>query len=403
MRRNVLFPGLLIAGLLGLLGLSGCGGDEAGAEAAAGGGPPGEMQLPVETVTVQPQPLSGGLQTVGSLRADESVVVRPEVAGRIERIHFEEGGRVEEGQPLFSLDGSLAQASLNEASANLQNSRQANARAEQLAGQQLIARSDYDNTRAALGVDQARVASARTALSKMTLRAPFSGQIGLREVSVGEFVNVGQDLVTLVRLDPIEVDFSVPEGALPRLRQGQSVQVGVDAFPAETFTGEIVAIAPSIDLNSRSAQLRAQIPNPDFKLRPGQFARLQVDTATGSGQALMIPEQALMQEGDTRFVYTVVDGKAKRSVIQTGTRVPGAIEVVKGLKAGDVVITAGQGKPMMREGVPVMSLPPQGAEGGAAASAAVPPAASGAASGAPADAAAPAEPDTATATPTDTQ
>lgn len=373
MRRTKLFSGFLVAGLLAL---SACGGDEAGAEAAAGagagaGGPPGGMQLPVETVTVQPQALSSGLQTVGSLRADESVVVRPEVAGRIERIHFQEGGRVEKGQPLISLDATLAQAALNEASANLQNSRQANARAEELAGQQLIARSDYDNTRAALGVDQARAASARAALSKMTLRAPFSGQIGLREVSVGDFVNVGQDLVALVRLDPIEVDFSVPEGALPRLRQGQPVEVGVDAFPGETFTGEIVAIAPVIDLNSRSAQIRARIPNPDFKLRPGQFARLRIDTETGSGQALMIPEQALMQDGDVRFVYTVVDGKAKKTVVETGTRVPGSIEVVQGLAAGDVVITAGQGKPMMHEGAAVMSVPapgeaPAGAAPGAA-------------------------------------
>ncbi|MBW3550294.1 MAG: efflux RND transporter periplasmic adaptor subunit [Proteobacteria bacterium] len=381
MRRNPLsarvpfsrgpLTALLVASMLGL---GACGGEDVGGAGAAGG-PPGDMQLPVEAITVQPQPLSAGLETVGSLRADESVVVRPEVAGRIDRIHFTEGGRVEVGQPLFSLDASQAQASLNEASANLANSRSANERAERLAEQQLIARSDYDTTRAALSVDQARVASARTALSKMTLRAPFSGQIGLREVSVGEFVNVGQDLVTLVRLDPIEVDFSVPEGALPRLRQGQPVQVSVDAFPGQSFTGEIVAIAPVIDLNSRSAQLRAQVPNPDSKLRPGQFARLQVDTGRGSPEALMVPEQALMQEGESRFVYTVVDGKAHKAPVETGVRVPGAIEVVEGLKPGDVVITAGQGKPMMHEGMPVMVLPSPGDGEGRAGADAQPPAA----------------------------
>ncbi|MDQ3205674.1 MAG: biotin/lipoyl-binding protein, partial [Pseudomonadota bacterium] len=116
MRRKMLFSAVLVAGLLAL---AGCGDEEGGAGAAGGGGPPGDMQLPVETVTVKPQALSGGLQSVGSLRADESVVVRPEVAGRIERIHFEEGGRVSEGQPLFSLDDSLVRASLNEALANL--------------------------------------------------------------------------------------------------------------------------------------------------------------------------------------------------------------------------------------------------------------------------------------------
>jgi membrane fusion protein (multidrug efflux system) len=210
MRRSVLFPALLAAAAIAL---SGCGSDESAAQGGPGGGaggPPGGMQLPVETVTLAPRPLAGGLQTVGSLRADESVVVRPEIAGRVERIHFTEGGQVKAGQPLFTLDASLARASLNEAQANLENSRRAATRADQLSKDQLIARADYDRARAALGVDQARAASARTALDKMTLRAPFSGQVGLREVSVGEFVNVGQDLVTLVRLDPIEVDFSVP-------------------------------------------------------------------------------------------------------------------------------------------------------------------------------------------------
>ena len=358
MRRTTLVPAVIFAALA----LSACGGqDKPGAGGA--GGPPGGMQLPVETVTLQPQALQGGLQTVGSLRADESVVVRPEVGGRVTRIHFTEGGRVAAGQPLFTLDGSLAQASLNEAAANLENSRRTIARAEQLSREKLIAQSDLDKARAQLGVDQARVASARTALSKMTLRAPFSGQVGLRNVSVGEFVNVGQDLVTLVKLDPIEVDFSVPETALTQLRNGQKIAITVDAFPGETYGGQVVAIDPVIDPNSRSAKLRARIPNPDFRLRPGQFAQLRLDTGTGDARALMVPEQALMQDGETRFVYTVVDGKAKKTTVRTGTRTPGLVQVVEGLKAGDVVITAGQAKPMMRDGVPVMSLPPQGTAG----------------------------------------
>jgi membrane fusion protein (multidrug efflux system) len=350
MRRNLLVCALLIGGL------SACGGGDPAAEAAAGG-PPGGMQLPVETVKVEPQSLSTGLQTVGSLRADESVVVRPEVAGRIVRIHFKEGGAVKAGQSLFSLDASTAQAALNEAQANFANSRRAAARANQLVGQQLIARSDYDNARAAQAVDQARVESARTALTKMTLSAPFSGQMGLREVSVGDFITVGQNLVTLVRLDPIEVDFSLPESTIASLRSGQAIAITVDAFPGETFDGEVVAIDPSIDINSRSAKLRAQIANSDGRLRPGQFARLRIEVGDGNGSALLVPEQALMQEGDTRFVYTVVDGKAKKTVIKTGTRLPGMLEVTDGLKAGDVVITAGQAKPMMHDGMAVMALP----------------------------------------------
>ena len=366
------WPLILVGlGVVALFGWRQYAGSKAAAAPPGAGGPPGgEMQLPVEAVTVSAQPLSAGLQTVGSLRADESVVVRPEVAGRIERIHFNEGGRVQAGQPLFTLDGSLARASLNEATANLHNSRSAAIRAGQLVGEKLIARADYDKARAALGVDQARAASARTALSKMTLRAPFAGQVGLREVSVGEFVNVGQDLVTLVRLDPIEVDFSVPETALSQIRDGQKIRVMVDAFPGDVFGGEVVAIDPSIDANSRSAKLRAQIGNPDGRLRPGQFAQLQLDTSgpggTDAANALLIPEQALMQDGEQRFVYTVVDGKAKKVVVKTGARVPGKVQVVEGLKSGDMVITAGQAKPMMHEGTAVMVLPPQSASAPAA-------------------------------------
>ena len=353
-----------------MLALTSCSDDPAAGGGPGAGGPPGGMQLPVEAVTIQPQPLSSGLQTVGSLRADESVVVRPEVAGRIQRIHFKEGGRVGAGQPLFTLDGSIAQADLNEAAANLKNSRSAATRAGQLVDDKLIARADYDKTRAALGVDQARLESARTALSKMTLRAPFAGQIGLREVSVGEFVNVGQDLVTLVRVDPIEVDFAVPETALSQIRNGQTIQVTVDAFPGDVFGGKVVAIAPVVDLDSRSIKLRAQIANPDGRLHPGQFAKLQLQPRGGDAPALLVPEQALMQSGDERYVYTVVDGKAKKVVVKTAARVPGKVQVVEGLKAGDVVITAGQSKPMMHEGMAVMVLPQQGEAGAAPADAA---------------------------------
>ena len=262
---------------------------------------------------------------------------------------------------MFTLDGSLAQAALNEATANLDNSRRAAARAGQLSKDKLIAQADYDRARATLGVDQARVASARTSLSKMTLRAPFSGQIGLREVSVGEYVNAGQDLVTLVRLDPIEVDFSVPESVLRQLSRGQKISITVDGSPNDRFGGEVVAIDPSIDVDSRSIKLRAQIANPDGRLRPGQFAQLILqDDANAKG--LLVPEQALMQAGEERFVYTVVDGVAKKAVVKTGARVPGKVQVVEGLKAGDVVITAGQAKPMMHEGAKVMSLPTPGAK-----------------------------------------
>jgi membrane fusion protein (multidrug efflux system) len=349
--------------------LAACGGEKP-ADGAAGGGPPGGMPpLPVEVATATEQTINAGLNTVGSLRADETVVVRPEVTGRIERIHFTEGGHVSEGQPLFTLDESLARAALKEASANLAVARSAYSRASRLNKEKLIAGADYDRTIAQVAVEEARVASAQATLSKLVLRAPFSGSIGLRSVAVGDVVSAGQDLVTLVRLDPMEIDFSVPESALADLQQGQRVTATVDAFPGEVFAAEVVAIDPVVDANSRSAKLRARIDNPDGRLRPGQFAQLQLETGTNAAKALLIPEQALMQDGDMRFVYTVVDGKAKRAIVHTGTRLPGQIAIVDGLKAGDVVITAGQTKPMMRDGLDVAPLPADGA-----AQAATPPA-----------------------------
>ncbi|MCY7354614.1 MAG: efflux RND transporter periplasmic adaptor subunit [Lysobacter sp.] len=372
--------------LLAVFVIAACSKGDTGGPGGAGGppgggagGPPQEMQLPVEAVTLKAEPLARGLSTVGTLRADESVVVRPEITGKISRIHFNEGQRVAAGAPLFSLDASVLGADVNEARATLENARRANARVGQLANEQLISRSDADKARADLGVGQARMASASAQLAKTSIRAPFGGVVGLRDVSVGEVVSPGQALVNLVRLDPMEVDFSVPESELSRIATGQKVSVSVDAFAGELFDGEVAAIEPVIDANSRSVKLRARINNPGYKLRPGQFARVALGTAQQQGTALLLPEQALMQEGDTRFVYTIVDGKAKRVEIKTGQRVPGKVEVVSGLKAGDQVITAGQTKPMMHDGMGVMVLPPQGAPPAATRPAAAKPAAADAA------------------------
>lgn len=349
---------------LAVLLLSACGSSGPGGPGGEGGPPGGMPPMTVETAKVEARPLSTGFETVGSLRADESVVVRPEVAGRVAKIHFVEGSHVASGQALFSLDDSQARASVNEAAANLNNSQRIVDRARDLVAQKLISQADADKALAQLDVDRARLASARAALAKMTLSAPFAGQIGLRSVSVGEFVNVGQDLVTLVQLDPIEADFSVPEAMLPQLSRGQKLGLQVDAFPGQNFEGNVMAIDPVVDSNSRSIRLRAQIANPDSRLMPGQFARLQLAASGDGANALLIPEQALMQDGDSRYVYTVVDGKAKKTVVKTARRVPGQIEIVEGLKAGDMVITAGQAKPMMHDGATVVTASASPGKGG---------------------------------------
>ena len=221
MRRAPLFLALSLAAVLAACS----GGDEAGGAPGGPGGPGGGMPpMAVEAVTVKSEPLQAGLTAVGTLRADEAVVMRPEISGRIVTLHFQDGQRVQAGEPLVSLDASVPQADLLEAQANLENARRANERATDLGSRQLLSRSDVDSARAQLGVSEARVASARAQLEKTTIIAPFSGVLGLREASVGEVVSPGQALVNLVRLDPMEVDFSLPESELPRVAPAPPVR-----------------------------------------------------------------------------------------------------------------------------------------------------------------------------------
>jgi membrane fusion protein (multidrug efflux system) len=329
-----------------------------GCKPGASGGPPGGEMPPtqVETVRVAPASLAEQFETVGSLRAQESAVIRPEIDGKIIAINFSEGQHVAAGTPLFTLDGALAQADLNEAAANLSNSRRANARARELADKQLISRADVDKAAAGLGVDQARAASARARLDKTRIRAPFDGVVGLRSVSVGDYVKPGDALVDLVRMDPIEVELRAPEVVLASLAVGQKINLGVDSFPGQVFTGTIVAIAPTVELAGRSVLLRARLDNNDGKLRPGMSARVQIVLGTNPN-ALMVPEQAIWPSGEEKMVYVVKDGVAKLVPVTLGARQPGMVEVVSGLKAGDEVVTAGQLK--LHDGAKVIAAAPK--------------------------------------------
>jgi membrane fusion protein (multidrug efflux system) len=349
MRR--FFPAWVILVAASLL-IGGCSGK------GAQGGPPGGAMPPtqVETIKVAAHPLVNQFETVGTLRAQESAVIRPEIDGKVVAINFADGQSVGAGTSLFVLDPSLAQADLNEANTNLVNSRRAAARARELASKQLIARADLDKASAEFGVDQARATSARTRLDKTRIRAPFAGVVGLRQISVGDYVKAGDALVDLVRMDPIEVDLKAPEVVLSTLATGQKINLLVDAFPSRTFTGEIVAIAPTVDLGGRSVLLRARLANSDGVLRPGMSARVQIELGMNPN-ALLIPEQAIWPNGDQKMVYVVRDGKAKLLPVTLGARQPGTVEVVSGLNAGDEVIVSGQLK--LFDGAPVAPVAAQ--------------------------------------------
>lgn len=314
---------------------------------------PGGFPTPVETARVEVRPLESVVASVGSLLAEDAVTVRPEVAGLVDRLYVPDGARVKAGAPLIGLESALLRAEHREAVANLERSRRSYRRAEELVQQQLLARADYDQAKSDLGVDEARVQSARIRLEKATVRAPFAGVLGLIQVSRGDYVQVGQALVNLVKLDPMRVDFRVPERVLAQLRQGLSLRVKVDAWPNRTFNGKVIAVDPQIDPDTRSVLVRATVENADEVLRPGLFAHIELVLARRE-QALWIPERALWPLGERSVVFRVVDGKAQQVQVEPGQREPGLVEIRGGLAAGDVVVAAGQGK--LYDGAPV-SIP----------------------------------------------
>ena len=309
----------------------------------------------VDVYQVQSRESSNSLNAVGNLRAIESVVIRPEVAGKLVRINVTEGQAVAAGAVLFAFDDSIARADYNEATANLRASQRNRPRIIELATKQLISRADADSALNVYEVNVAKVASAKARLDKSIIRAPFDGVIGLRQVSVGEFANAGQALVELVRLNPLQVEFQVSELHISRLLTGQTVAVKIDAFPGETFVGTITAISPSVQMSGRSAVVRARLDNNEKKLVPGQFAQVKVELSK-SAPVLMIPEQAVWPSGDQKMAFVVKGGKAELVPITLGAREPGWVTVVSGLTAGQQVITAGQSK--LFPGAPVMVAKP---------------------------------------------
>ncbi len=337
--------------LLLLVCLSACGKDESAQGPGAGGMPP----TMVDVYQVQSRESSNSLNAVGNLRAIESVLIRPEVAGKLVRINATEGQAVTAGTVLFVFDDAIARADYNEATANLRASQRNRPRIIELATKQLISRADADSALNVYEVNVAKVASAKARLDKSIIRAPFDGVIGLRQVSVGEFANAGQALVELVRLNPLQVEFQVSELHISRLLTGQTVVVKTDAFPSETFVGTITAISPSVQMSGRSAVVRARLDNNEKKLVPGQFAQVAVELSK-SAPVLMIPEQAVWPTGDQKMAYVVKDGKAELVPITLGAREPGWVTVVSGLTAGQQVITAGQSK--LFPGAPVMVAKP---------------------------------------------
>jgi membrane fusion protein, multidrug efflux system len=329
---------------------------KAGAAKGGPGGPGGPT--PVEVIVVKPVTVQEELSAVGSLRSNESVVLRPEVSGRIATIGFRDGQAVKKGQLLVGLDATLNEAEVAQYRAEYDLALSSLKRSEDLAQQKFISSSARETATSNAQVAEARLKLAQARLSKMRIVAPFDGVVGIRGVSLGDYVKDGADLVNVEDIRNLKVDFRLPERNLSQIRVGQSVEVLADALPGVPWQGQIEAINPRIDANGRSLELRARLDNTSGRLRPGMFVRVRV--IVGERDGLLVPEEAIVPQGEEFFVYKVVDGAARRVPVKIGVRRAAQVEIVQGVAAGDQVVTAGMR--LSRDGQPVRVLPSDGAD-----------------------------------------
>lgn len=295
------------------------------------------------------------LDAVGSLVASQGVTVNNEVAGQVQAFHFQSGERVKAGDVLVQLDDAVDRADLEGLLAQRRLAEIQFDRTERLFKEdQAVPQADYDEARARLDNARAAVVARRALIEKKRVRAPFAGLLGIRQVNVGQYLAPGSAIVMLQALDPVHVDFSVPEQELPRIATGQSVEVTVRGYPDAAFTGRITAVNPGIDAATRNVRVRATLANPDGRLRPGMFARVRT-LLPETRDVLTLPDTAVMYQpyGDSVFAIQDKDGAqvVERRQIVTGETRDGRVEVVKGLEAGQQVVAAGQVK--LRNGQPV--------------------------------------------------
>ena len=357
--RRRLIVVLSVLGLVALAGVAYVANRPAGraitpavAAADARSGSKDTAAVSVETAEVVRVAMPDEISAVGTLRSNESVVLRPEIAGRVSAILFKDGAAVGKGALLVGLDAATQQAELAQARANEALARTNARRTEDLFGRNFVSQRARDEAVAALAVAQAGSELLAARLRQTEIRAPFSGVVGIRNVSVGDYVKEGADLINLEDIATLKLDFRVPDIYLARVRPGQQLVVSSDAFPGKSFPARVDAIDPLVDAEGRALRLRARLDNAERLLRPGMFARVSLVMAERDG--LVVPEEALMPSGDGPFVFVVRDDKAVRVAVSTGSRRDGRIEIRSGPGAGERVVTAGQIK--LRDGSPVVPV-----------------------------------------------
>ncbi|HSH30003.1 MAG TPA: efflux RND transporter periplasmic adaptor subunit [Thiohalobacter sp.] len=319
-----------------------------------------QMQKMIEQATQPPPPATVAaaeverqrwqpkLRAVGSLTASQGIDLTLEVAGVVKSLGFDSGQTAAAGQALLQLDASVDRAVLEGLVAQRKLAQLQFERNQRLRRENSVSQADLDAARASLDEATASVAAQRARLDKMTLRAPFAGRLGIRQVDAGQYLTPGDPVVSLQALDPVYADFSLPERYLDDLEPGQTVTLTVQAYPGESFEGTLSALESRIDQGSRQIRVRATLPNPDQRLRPGMFAEVQVWLPEVE-EVLTLPRQAVVYNPYGSSVFVIQeqeDGSltVHTRQVQTGEVRDGRISITRGLQAGDRVVSAGQVK-----------------------------------------------------------
>ncbi|MHB8919535.1 MAG: efflux RND transporter periplasmic adaptor subunit [Halothiobacillus sp.] len=327
-------------------------------KAIRGGGIPPQT---ISTLKVEPSSWQATVQAIGTLRATQSTQLATEVNGLVKAIHFESGQTVKAGQILLELNADPLKAQLDQLKANVELARQNLKRDQAQLKIQAISQAVVDSDAATLKATLAQIEAQDALIAQKTLRAPFAGKLGIRQVDLGQYLAPGASIVSLQQLDPMYLDFTVPQTELDLIQLGSIITVDTNALPGQTFTGKIMAIEPQINTNTRNLTVRAEIANPKGELLPGLFATAKISQGAPQ-EHLTLPSTAIAYNPYGSTVFVVVDngkdaeGKPKltveQRVVTTGATRGDQVAVLSGIKAGETIVTAGQIK--LRNGAPVL-------------------------------------------------
>ena len=323
--------------------------------------------ISVEVAQVRGMALRDEVQAVGSLRSRRSVMLRPEVSGGVLALNFTDGAKVRQGQWLVQLDDQLPQAQIQQAKAELSIASANHQRNQELVAQGFISQRSLDESAANWQVAQAKLALAQATAARLRLVAPFAGVAGIANVHVGDYLKDGTDIVHIEDMESLLVDFRLPERYQSQIRRGQTVRISLDALPGAEYLATVQALDPLIDANGRSLAVRASLDNRAGTLRPGMFARIQVELGQRDN-ARMVPEAAIVPQGDSALVWKFLPtagsqaGQVRRTPVHLGLRRDGLVEITQGLELGDSVVTAGQQR-LQQDGAKVRLFVPMAAGG----------------------------------------